>query len=107
MVIWCLLQLKIEKNLIGNERDLTRGTKFVQLAHLCRLREMTGWIIRMHHDYSARPRRNRLLQRMKINLPSVVVDQLIAHQAHILYIGEEFEKGVAWRWNQQLVAWIA
>jgi len=51
----------------------------------------------MHHDNPAGPRRNGLLQCMKIDLPSVVVEQRIPHQVDILNVRQKIEQRITGR----------
>src|SRR6266702_6718252 len=60
----------------------------------------------MNDDDSARSRRNGLLQRMKIDLPSVVVKEWVARQLHVLNFREKVEERVAGLGDQKLVAGI-
>src|SRR6266536_1649274 len=60
----------------------------------------------MNDDDSARARRNGLLQRMKIGLPSVVVKERVARQLHVLNFREKVDERVAGLGDQKLVAGI-
>src|SRR5260370_3510587 len=64
-------------------------------------------IIGMHDDEPACARRDGPLQRMKIDLPPVVVQERIADQADVLYVRQKIEQWIAGRWNQEFVARIA
>src|SRR6266478_4771388 len=63
-------------------------------------------IIGMNDDDSARSRRNGLLQRMKIDLPSVVVKEWVARQLHVLDFRQKVEERVTGLRDQKLVAGI-
>ncbi len=45
----------------------------------------------MNDDHASGALRHRLLQRGKIHLPAVVVDQGIRHELDVLQVGEKFE----------------
>src|SRR5208283_2341504 len=56
---------------------------------------------------AASARCDGLLQRVKINLPAVVVVEWITHQLYILNIGQKREERIAGLGNQDFVARIA
>src|SRR6266581_3315968 len=60
----------------------------------------------MNDDDSARSRRDGLLQRMKIGLPSVVVKERVARQLHVLNFRQEIKQRITRRRNQNFVAGI-
>jgi len=68
---------------------------------------MPGRIIRVNHDHSASPRSNRPLQFVKINLPTMIENERIAHQFHIRHLRQIIKQGIRRRRNQNLVAGIA
>ena len=61
----------------------------------------------MDYDDSAGARRDGLLQRMKIDLPAIVIDQRIADQRDVLDFSEKIEEWVARLRDEQFVAGIA
>src|SRR5713226_4137684 len=67
---------------------------------------MSSRVVRVDHDHAPRPRSDRLLQTVKINLPPVVVNQRIAHQLHILNVRQKSEQRVTRRGNQQFIPGI-
>src|SRR3984893_6061170 len=68
---------------------------------------MARGIIRMNDNHPTRALRNRLLERMKINLPSVVIDQRIARKLNVLNVGEEAKERIAGLGDQDLITGIA
>ena len=64
-------------------------------------------IIGMHHDDRSRARRDRLLQRVKIHLPAMVVDERIPRRLYVLNAREKIKERIARRGNQNLVPGIA
>src|SRR5207247_10992912 len=60
----------------------------------------------MNDDDSARSRRDGLLQRMKIDLPAVVVKEWVARQFHVLNFRQEIKQRITRRRNQNFVAGI-
>ena len=61
----------------------------------------------MHHDDRSRARRDRLLQRVKIHLPAMVVDERIPRRLYVLNVREKIKERIARRGNQNLVPVIA
>ena len=61
----------------------------------------------MNDHYSSGARSYRALQRMKIHLPAVVVDQRIGHEADIVQLGKEIEQRIAGLRDQQFISRIA
>src|SRR6267154_3626270 len=90
------LERKVEKHFIRDNGHLPCETNGIQLREICALYEVDRKIIGVHDDHAARARRDGLLQCMKIDLPSVVVKQLIAHQVDVLYVRQKIEQRIAW-----------
>ncbi len=61
----------------------------------------------MDHDDSARARCDRAFECVKINLPTVVVDERVAHKPHVVDITQEIKQRIAGSGNQQLVTGVA
>ena len=100
-------QKKIKKYFVRNQCQLARGTDGVQLLRFCTLRKMPGRIIGMHDDDPARPRRDRLLQCVKINLPAMVINQRVPHQLHVLDVRQKIKERITRRRSENFVAGIA
>ncbi len=88
-------------------RQISRQTNFVQFFQLVGFAEMPGRIIGVDDNHSTRALRNGLLQSMEIYLPAVIVVERIAHDLHVLDIGQKREKRIAGLGNQNFVAGIA
>src|SRR6516225_10103207 len=88
-------------------------TDAVQLGDLMCLHIRSRRIVRMHHEHRTAPvaglTRNfdSPMQRVEIDLPSMVVYQFIRNEFHILQICEKVEQRVAWGWYQHDVSGIA
>ena len=52
---------------------------------------MPGGIIGVNHDDAAGARRDGRLERVKINVPAVIVEERIADEPHIQNVGEKIE----------------
>src|SRR5215467_2435370 len=78
----------------------------VQSFHFSAFREMPRWIVGMYKDECARMRGDGALQRVKIDLPTMIVNKRIPHQADVLKVGEKIKKRIARRWNRNLVSGI-
>src|ERR1700735_586406 len=98
---------EIQKNLISDYSDLTRRTNFIQFFHLAGFAEMSGGIIRIDHNDSARALGDGPLQSVKIDLPSVVIQQGIAYELYILNIRQKTEERITGFGDQKFVARIA
>src|SRR5258708_24237943 len=61
----------------------------------------------MNDDDPTRARRDIMLQRMKIDLPSVIVKERIAHQADVLNLRQKIEQRITWRRYQEFIARVA
>ena len=61
----------------------------------------------MHHDHAARPRSERSFQRVKIDLPAVVVDERVTCDFHVVQVREKFKKGITGCGDQDFVSRIA
>ncbi len=72
-----------------------------------RLEEVPGGVVGVNDDHGAGTGGDRVLQRMEINLPSMVVEQTIGQQLYVLNIGKEIEQRIARRGHQDFVARIA
>ena len=48
-----------------------------------------------------------MFERVKINLPAVVVYQFVRHEFHILQLRQKLEKRIARHWHKHLVSGIA
>src|SRR5262249_13165223 len=98
---------KIQENFIGDDGHVMAGADFVQLPYLCRFSEVASGIVGMYNDDPSRAWGDRLLQRMKINVPAVVVKERIANELHVLNICKEIKQRITRRGDQELVAGIA
>jgi hypothetical protein len=100
-------QRKIQKHLISNNPKRSPRANLVQALNLPHLAKVPGWIIRVNHNHPASPRSNSPLQLMKINLPTMIVNERIPHQLHIRQFRQVIKQRIRRRRNQNLVARIA
>src|ERR1700690_2091150 len=100
-------QRKIQKHLISNNPKRSPRANLIQARDLRHLAKMPGRIIRVNHNHPASPRSNRPLQLMKINLPTMVVNQRIPNQLHIRQFRQIIKQRIRRRRNQNLVPNIA
>src|ERR1700730_3649309 len=68
---------------------------------------MARGIIRMNDNHPTRALRNRLLARMKINMPSLIKAQRIARKLHVLNVGEEAKEPITGLGDQDLITGVA
>ena len=61
----------------------------------------------MHHHHRACAGGHRFVQRGKIDLPSVIVNQRVRCQGHILKVGEKLKQWIARLGHQDFIAGIA
>src|SRR5579862_9832020 len=61
----------------------------------------------MDDDYGARAISDGLLQRRKIDLPSVIVEQRVRNKLDVFEFGEKFEKRIARIGDENFLAGIA
>ena len=83
------------------------AAKRIQHPHFPSLHIRSRRIIRMDHHHAPRPRRHRLLQRRKIYLPAMVINQRIRNQPHILQIRQKLKERITRLRHQQLVSRVA
>src|ERR1019366_446254 len=67
----------------------------------------SGGIVGMDDDYSLSARRGRFVERIEIDLPSVIVDERVRDEFDIGEIGEKFEQRIARLRHENLVVRIA
>src|SRR5207245_10391059 len=87
---------EVEKHFIGDDRHLARRANRIQLLHFPAFYEVRRRIVGMNNDDSTRARRDGLLQRMKIDLPAMIVNEWIAHQVDVLYFCQKIKQRIAW-----------
>src|SRR5690348_14673004 len=61
----------------------------------------------MDDNNAACKRRNCLLQRMRVDVPAVIVKQRIADELYVIHVRQEIKKRIAGRGDQEFVAKIA
>src|SRR5579862_5430013 len=61
----------------------------------------------MHQHYHSSTVVHLFIERRKIDLPTVIVEQRIRNEFHILQVGEKFEQRITRLGYQNLIFWIA
>ena len=102
-----IIQRVVQKNLIHSEREFMFAAECIQGIEFARVDIRSCRIVGMNDDDSPRPVRHRLLHGMKIHLPTVVVNERVRDQPHVLQISQKLEKRVARFRYQKLIASIA
>ena len=97
----------IEENFIGHNGHVARGANLSEFRGLARLHQRSRGIIGMHDEHGSRSRRERRAQGGKIDLPAVIVQQRVSHQANVGEVREKFKKRIARRRSQNFVARFA
>ena len=94
----------VQKDFVGNDGHFAPGADRREFRGLARLYEGAGGIIGMHDEHARGARRERGAQACEIDLPAVIVEQRIGHQANVGEVGEKFEQRIARRRHQDFVA---
>src|SRR5258708_40285603 len=61
----------------------------------------------MNDDHRVRPASPRFVERIKIDLPTVIVDKRIWNELHVRQIGQKLKQRITWLGNQNIIARIA
>ena len=101
------IQRKIQKHFISDYGDLVRRANFVQARDFGGLDEISSRIIWVDDNDAARARSDRAIESVKINLPAVIVNEGIAHEFHIVELGEKTEERITGFGDQEFIAGIA
>ena len=86
--------MKIQKDFVGDDGQLARRANFVEFFHLAGLAEMSRGIIRIDDDDSARARGDGLLQSVKVDLPSVIVQQRITDEFYVVNVRQKTKQRI-------------
>ena len=74
----------VEENFIDDQCQMVFAAKGIELVAFCALHVGTGGIVGMHNHHGPGARIHRSVERGKVDLPAVVVEQRIGHQLHVL-----------------------
>jgi len=87
-------RVKIQEDFVGDDGQLPGRAYFVEFLHLAGLAEMSRGIIRTDHNDSARARSDGLLQSVKVDLPSVVIQQWITDQFYVVNVRQKTKQRI-------------
>src|SRR5580692_8921454 len=93
----------VEKNFVDDQCGAVVVAKVVQRLSLGCRDIRAGGIIGMDDDHSSRPRTSCLVERIEVDLPSVIVDQRIRNELDIGEIGEKFKERVTRLGDENLI----
>ena len=96
----------VEKHFIHNQRQIVPVAQFVQFSLFGRANVGSGGIVGMYHNHRACALMHRAIERGEIDLPSVIVDERIGHQFHVLQVSQELKQGITRPRHKNLVARI-
>ena len=93
----------IEKDFIYEQRQLMLATNFIQSFAFFRARIRSRGIIRIEKNNGTTSWVDEVRKGMKIDLPTVVVDEGIRNELYVVKISKKFEEGIAGRGDQDFI----
>ena len=97
----------IEEDFIGHNGHIAHGANLSEFRRLARLHQRSRGIIRMHDQNGSRSRRERRAQGGKIDLPAVIVQKRVSHQADVGEVRKKFKERIARLRSQHFVSGFA
>src|SRR6266404_2639983 len=97
----------IEKDLIHNQSQTAVTTENIERRGFCGTDEGAGWVVGMDENDGSRPDGGCFVERIEIDLPTVIVEQRIRNEFNVAEIGQKLEQRVARLGYKNLVAGIA
>src|SRR5260370_16308638 len=98
--------LVIEETFSNDQRHSVTGTQFIQPLPLNRARKRCRRIVGLNYYHRPRSLSHRLLQRQPIDLPSVVINQRVRDERHVLEIGKKIKQRITWLGYENFIARI-
>ena len=103
----------VQEDFVGNDRHIALSADVVKQFQLARFEVRTCGIVGMNSENRSTARIgclcaiDRFEERHDLDLPTVIVNQFIRKQLHVLNLGEEVEERITRSWNQHRVSGIA
>src|ERR1700722_17616828 len=97
----------VEKDLIHDQRQAVFATQCCQCVTVRWAREVSCGIVRVNDHDGPGVGRHAATQRIQVQMPAMIVKELIGHQPHIVQPGQKIKERVARLADQHLVAGIA